>query len=208
MFDPTKIISQLKDLGSVPTKVILFVSLSSGALLVAPTAFLSTLRLEKFMADHGHWVGIAWLLSSIFLAITLAYAGHEKWQRRIWRLQRQEYANNAIAELADVERAVLREFEIQRQPVVKMPIDNPVVAGLLRSGILERVGELGDQSFVGFVFPLRIADVARHLLTPDLLGLPESPTDHDVKRIVSQRPHFAQAIAWREDLRRGPVGWR
>lgn len=207
MFDPTKIISQLKDLGSVPTKVILFVWLSSGTLLIAPAGFLSTLRLEKLMADHGHWVGIAWLLSSVFLAVSISYGGHAIWKRRKRRLLQDERATKAIAELADAERAVLREFIFQQQPVVNMPIDDPVVVGLIGNGILERVSGLGNYSFAGIVFPLRITEVAERLLKPAHLDLSESPSEHEIKRLVAHRPHFAAAIEWRESLRRGPVGW-
>lgn len=207
MFDPTKIISQLKDLGSVPTKVILFVWLSSGLLLAAPAGFVSALRLERLMSDHGHWVGITWLLSSVFLTVSISYGWHAIWERHKRRRLQEARASKTIAELAFAERAVLREFVFQQQPVVNMPIDDAVVVGLIHNGVLERVSGLGNYSSAGMVFPLRITEVAERLLKAEHLDLRESPSEYELKQFVSQRPHFAAAIEWRESLRRGPVGW-
>lgn len=62
----------------------------------------------------------------------------------------------ALYNLDDKEIAVLREFFIQGQNTLQLPVGHPVVAGLIEKGILEQVGMIGENSLVGPLFSLSI----------------------------------------------------
>ena len=173
MFDIGKFVGPISDLGKIPTKVVLFFGLSSGALLLLPETWLRKLRLEKLAAEFGQWIGIVFLLSAVLLLLNLS-----AWVYRTWKTTRkQKYLKAkviaALKELDDAEKAVLREFFIQGQNTVRMPMDEPVVAGLISKGILRPVGSVGERALAGIVFPFVPSEMARPNVTLTLVDLPE-----------------------------------
>ena len=89
------------------------------------------------------------------------------------------------------EKAVLREFYIQGQDTLKIPMDNPTVSGLINKRILCQVGQYGQMSLVGMLFNFSITKVARENLTPEILELPIGESlEQDIQRIRSARPRW------------------
>jgi hypothetical protein len=93
------------------------------------------------------------------------------------------------------EKAVLREFVLQRKSVINLPITEPAVKNLMDAGVLtyaygKPAREKEDENQIR---ALMIALPARPLLTYKVLGLSRGKmSDEQVEQIMNARPKFAQ----------------
>ena len=101
----------------------------------------------------------------------------------------------AIFQLDHAEKGVLREFFIHGQDTLRMPIDDPTVAGLQTKGFPQIVGGQGQMSLGRMLFPMRISPDVKRLLSARVLGLPEhEPTEAERERLIDARPAFTRQI--------------
>jgi hypothetical protein len=83
------------------------------------------------------------------------------------------------------------EFLLQGQNTLQMPIDEPVVAGLLSRGIIERVSRLGHGSAFGIEMSVRISPIVRDIVTPQFVGWSGGlPTKEELEANLENRPDF------------------
>lgn len=153
-------IVKIGELVKLPTKYFALVSIVTGALCFLPKSVLSRLFLESVPSPHGTLVGIAFLMSTglVALNVTTGLGNWIVYQRRT--MKRRTAMERTLCELDPAEQSVLREFFIGSQSTITMPLDNPVVAGLIARGILQQVGVFGRQSSHGMLFSFRISDLA------------------------------------------------
>jgi hypothetical protein len=118
-----------------------------------------------------------------------------------------------LDQLDTAESSVIREFYFDGASTIKLPINNPAVAELLRQGVVEQVGSLGEQSMVGILLPLRLSKLVRERISPKHLGLSpfliENPnsdwkiTDEGISWVRNNRPSFMHEIYRRQALLEG-----
>ena len=185
-----KIIMKIIEVVRPTTKHVFCLFLVSAALLFCPDSLLRKVHLENFADKWASYIGFAFLVSFVWLFLVVGLtlwraAGRtQRIQEKVWSLDPQE-------------KAILREFFLgQRKNVIPFPLENPVVAGLLDSGVLRVVSRYWEPSIVGNLFPMAISKKAMRLLTNKLIGLPESPTpDDDVLDFLqNNRPEFIQKL--------------
>lgn len=91
------------------------------------------------------------------------------------------------------EKAVLREFVIQKKNVLSLPLTEPAVANLLSTGVLEPAFETQEIKGSARRIKLSISIAVRQKLTYIVLGLPVGAlTDEQAKHIKSARPNYAR----------------
>ncbi len=71
-----------------------------------------------------------------------------------------------------------------QKKTISMPMDNPVVSGLLQKGVLKRVTNIGD----GVFFAMTISKSADKFLKEIHLGINTKKPDNELRRIFSNRP--------------------
>lgn len=191
--------SRIVDVVKLPVKYVGWIALLSGLVLFLPESWIAALDLAEFSNKHGAAIGIAFLASSSLSAINglLWVRSAVLRSRRVVRTQTRMLED--IANLDERERAVLREFAIQGQQTVKLPIDHPVVAGLLHRGILQVVGRICERSLAGTLMSVRIGERARNNLTTEMLDLPrEGPSQAEVQELLGNRPGFVETLEHHE----------
>ena len=96
------------------------------------------------------------------------------------------------------ERAVLREFVLQRKSVIKLPVTEPAVKNLLEAGVLTYAyGQPFSEDDI-MIKALMIALPARPLITYKALGLSKGKmSEEQIGQIISSRPKFASKGASR-----------
>ncbi len=67
----------------------------------------------------------------------------------------------AFKQLDSDEKSVLREFYIQQANTLEMPVEDIVVSGLIKKGILETTREKGPYSVGGLMLPVIISPAAK-----------------------------------------------
>ena len=144
---------------------------------------------------HAAWLGVGMLIAiSYFCSQGFLIAWEwacEEWQSR----RQQDQLAQMIGFLDFNEKAVLREFVLQRKSVINLPITEPAVKNLMDAGVLtyaygKPAREKEDENQIR---ALMIALPARPLLTYKVLGLSRGKmSDEQVEQIMNARPKFAQ----------------
>ena len=150
---------------------------------------------SQWATVHAAWLGVGMLIAiSYFCSQGFLIAWEwacEEWQSR----RQQDQLAQMIGFLDFNEKAVLREFVLQRKSVINLPITEPAVKNLMDAGVLtyaygKPTREKDDENQIR---ALMIALPARPLLTYKVLGLSRGKmSDEQVEQIMNARPKFAQ----------------
>jgi hypothetical protein len=197
----TEWIPKILEFLKLPTKLIASLCLVSGLLVLLPVEYLKKLHLENIETQYGTIIGITFLISSALLILELIIWVGNKIRIAWLRSKLSKTALKALNQLDSKEISVLREFYIQEQSTLLLPMNHPVVAGLIEKGILEQVGSLGENSLVGVLISLTIAPDVKPHITYDLLNLPNrEPTEQEIQWVRSNRPEFMAELDRRNYL--------
>lgn len=109
--------------------------------------------------------------------------------RRHTRME-QDSMKATVDGLDFAERALLREFVLQRKSVLYLPEAEPTVRSLLDSGILNVVGDNDETTARA---PMIITKQARPFITYRAIGLTRSKMNEEMlEQIMNARPEFAR----------------
>ncbi|ATL94617.1 hypothetical protein CK911_18730 [Aeromonas sp. CU5] len=168
--------------------------LCSSIILLFPAGLMKG-AVSLWAMEHAAWLGVGMLIAiSYFCSQGFLIAWEwacEEWQAR----RQQDQLTQMIGFLDFNEKAVLREFVLQRKSVINLPITEPAVKNLMDAGVLtyaygKPVREKDDENQIR---ALMIALPARPLLTYKVLGLSRGKmSDEQVEQIMNARPKFAQ----------------
>ena len=165
--------------------------LCSSAILLFPAEKLGPAAAEWLHACSLYlWLGIlvagSYFLSQLIL-ILLDLARHH-----YSNYQQREKLEQMVRCLDFSERAVLREFILQRKSVIKLPVTEPAVKNLLDAGVLTYAyGQPFSEDDI-MIKALMIALPARPLITYKALGLSKGKmSEEQIEQIMSARPKFA-----------------
>lgn len=163
----------------------------SSAILLFPAEKLGPAAAEWLHACSLYlWLGIlvsgSYFLSQLML-ILLDLARHH-----YTGYQQREKLEQMVRCLDFSERAVLREFILQRKSVIKLPVTEPAVKNLLEAGVLTYAyGQPFSEDDI-MIKALMIALPARPLITYKALGLSKGKmSEEQIEQIMSSRPKFA-----------------
>ena len=163
----------------------------SSAILLFPAEKLGPTAAEWLHACSLYlWLGIlvagSYFLSQLILILLdLARHHYSDYQQR-------ERLEQMVRCLDFSERAVLREFILQRKSVIKLPVTEPAVKNLLDAGVLTYAyGQPFSEDEI-MIKALMIALPARPLITYKALGLSKGKmSEEQIEQIMSARPKFA-----------------
>jgi len=159
---------------------------------------LSTFKLVVLMEQSAHLVGICFILSSTYLVIDFISSIVNNSRNKTRQHQLAEQLQDRIKTLTSGERAVLREFYLQRQTSLWLPSQECEVKSLLSSGVLiavdfyatSRRNEEGIKEV-----ELMISHDARQHLTKSRLKLPQGkPNGDDIIYLKLARPSYLAPI--------------
>ncbi|MFQ2051760.1 superinfection exclusion B family protein [Aeromonas veronii] len=150
---------------------------------------------SQWAADHAAWLGVGMLIAISYFC-SQGFLIVWEWACEEWQARRQQDQLAQMIGFLDFnEKAVLREFVLQRKSVINLPITEPAVKNLMDAGVLtyaygKPTREKDDENQIR---ALMIALPARPLLTYKVLGLSRGKmSDEQVEQIMNARPKFAQ----------------
>jgi len=198
-----ELLAKLFDITKLPSKLIAWAALLTGAYLFPPHAAVKSLHLDSLPREYKAYAAIAFVAASSLLLINAVL-----W---LWGKARSVYSKrtlrkmvaSALLELDFEEIVVLREFFIQGRHVIELPVDHPTVAGLRNKRLVQVAGSTGYRDLAGSVFPVQLTREAKMLLTTAALGLPEDRTEESIQRIMRERPNYMSQIEKQDRLRGG-----
>jgi len=191
-------IPNLLDIGKVTVKTAFLILLISSCLLFLPQSILLKLEIAGFKHEFGKYFGAAFIASAAFLIIAVLNWFQEKINYFFRKRKNAIQIIKAIGEMDYKEALVLREFYINAQQSLDMPIDDPVVAGMLNKGLLYKISSMGQMSRDGMMFPVAINKLLKDSLKPERLGLVLNPSEEKSAEILDARPDWAKSITRRK----------
>ena len=167
----------------------------SSAILLFPAEKLGPAAAEWLHACSLYlWLGIlvagSYFLSQLILILLdLARHHYSDYQQR-------ERLEQMVRCLDFSERAVLREFILQRKSVIKLPITEPAVKNLLEAGVLTYAYGQPMYEDDTLIKALMVSLPARPYITYRALGISKGKmSEEQIEQIMSSRPKFASKSA-------------
>ena len=168
--------------------------LVSATLLIMPASLIQRGDALKWSGDYTPYVLILALLTGTYLLIRSVTSLFSYFSAKIKERQLLASRNKMIRQLDFEEKAVLREFIIQRKNVLCLPMSEPAVSNLLQSGVLIPAFETQEIKGSARIIKLSIAIEAREQLTHKVLGLPAGKlTEEEATVLKAARPDYARS---------------
>ena len=165
-------ISTITSFLKLPKKVIFLIAVITTVVLFSDQEFLEKLALYGFKEEFKVWIGVCFLFSSGLSILNLIELVSEsvknnkkekKAALEAKKKQEDEALKKSNAEIREKEEletkekvylkklerldkyemSNVREFYLQEQNTIKMSIEDPVVIGLVKKGIIRQVGDKG-----------------------------------------------------------------
>ena len=139
----------------------------------------------KAFINLGVLVACSYFASQLLLILWDHLLIH--WNER----QKQKNLQRMIEHLDFTEKAILREFVIQRKSVINLPLTEPAVKNLLDAGVLDFAYGQPLNDDLSQIKALMISLEARPLLTYKALGLSNGKmSEEQLDMIMNARPKY------------------
>jgi len=173
---------------------IAWICLAGLTLLIVPMSLFQNIKLFNLSNSYTPYIVLLVLLSGSFLLTKLFTALFSHFYEQSKERQLFAARQKMIRQLDFEEKAVLREFVIQRKNVLPLPMKEPAIANLLQSGVLVPAFETQEIKGSSRIIKLSIAIDAREQLTHKVLGLPVGKlTEEEITLLKAARPEYARS---------------
>ena len=174
----------------------LWLAIACGALLFAPDALLSSLSLSEFSSQYAHLIGLGLIVGSAYLLTQVLSYFLDEAISYLTDKRSAEIIEEKVKLLDPAERALLREFFLQGETILTLPEQEPAVHSLLKTGILECLGNQKHYAIQASTADFKISMRARTHLNRQVLRFPVGePSAEEMKNLIKARPHFVNSFA-------------
>lgn len=169
-------------------------SVVSGFVLFVDQEFLNKkLFLDNVKEKYGWILGIVFILTTGLVLVNFVIWIFKSIQRRILIKKWKKKFSDRVKTLDRFEKSILREFILNGQKSVEMPIDNPSVSGLLDKNILVMNRPFGNSSIMnGMRTSLSINESVEEILQCKDIDLSNPPTEKEIELAKTNRPEWTK----------------
>ncbi|NRR93215.1 super-infection exclusion protein B [Winogradskyella undariae] len=178
--------SDLIDFSKIPVKIFILFGIVSGILLFGSENFIEQLKLSEFEKEYGKYFGIIFIVCIAFIILSIIYFIISKINNKSFKRKLNKEVTESIKTLDLYEQSVLREFFITGRTTISMPMDNPVVSGLMDKYILTRKSDIGR----GLYFAMSLTKIAKKNLTEFDLGARKNMSESEKQQLIKNRPEW------------------
>lgn len=184
-------LKNLFDLTKLPAKFFFLFAVLSGFILFADNTLLEKIHLDKLNETYGWIVGLVFIASSGLVVVNFIIWLF-KYIRTQFKIRKIKNSFKERLKNLDLhEQSVIREFLLNQQTSIEMPIDDPVVSGLLKKRILVINKQLGNAFMMtGSYTSVSINEHAEKYLNLTDVGLSEKPTEDEIYEVNKNRPKW------------------
>ena len=175
------------------TITIMWMCFSCAVLLVIPISLFSLSNSDVLPVTYAPYLWVLTLLTGSYLLTRLLSYSFARLSEYYASQRLLIRRNKMIRQLDFEEKALLREFIIQRKTVLSLPLNEPAVSNLLASGVLAPAFETQEIKGSSRIIKLSIAIDAREQLTHRVIGLPVGKlTEAEAEVLKTARPKYAR----------------
>jgi len=176
------------------TTTMLWMCFSCAILLVLPNTLFSVSNSELLPSNYTPYLWVLALLTGTYLLTRLLTFLFSRLTKHYDEHFLSARRNKMIRQLDFEEKALLREFIIQRKTVLSLPLNEPAVNNLLDSGVLTPAYETQEIKGSNRIIKISIAIEAREQLTNKVIGLPDGKlTEAEAELLKAARPEYARS---------------
>jgi len=188
-----QLFQRVKDQQNI-THTIAWMCITCLVVLTVPVFIVQFSDTAQWPTNYAPYIWLLVLLTGSFL-LTRAVIWIFSYITRQFRVRKESATRNMMIRRLDFEeKAVLREFIIQRKNVLALPMRELAVSNLLKSGVLVPAYETQEIKGSGRIIKLSIAVDAREQLTYRVLGLPVGKlTEDEANQLKAARPDYARS---------------
>lgn len=187
-----KYLKAIFDLTKLPTKFFFLLSAVSGFALFIDQKFLNEkLFLDNVKEKYGSILGIIFILATGLVIVNFVIWIFNTIQRKLLIKKWKKKFAERVKNFDRFEKSIMREFILNGQKSVEMPIDNPSVSGLLDKNILVMNRQFGNSSIMtGLKTSLSINESVMEILELKDIDLSEPPTKKEIEFAKNNRPEW------------------
>tara|TARA_R110001583_G_scaffold2382_8_gene17343 strand:- start:20319 stop:20906 length:588 start_codon:yes stop_codon:yes gene_type:complete len=175
------------------TMTMMWLCFSCAVLLVMPSSLFSLNNSNLLPNTYSPYLWILALLTGSYLLTRILTSSFSRVSKHYEAQHLLARRNKMIRQLDFEEKALLREFIIQRKTVLSLPLTEPAVSNLLASGVLTPAFETQEIKGSSRIIKLSIAIDAREQLTHKVIGLPAGKlTEAEAEILKAARPQYAR----------------
>lgn len=159
--------------------------------LFAPKNYLEYLDLLNFIIKYKPYISSAFLISCVLLFTnTMIYL-----KSKFYKLKIKSEIRSYLASLTYYEKAVLREFYIQKKSTLNLPSTNEDVVSLESKLIIYKCSDFGSVTYNNYIlYPYRINGYAFKNISKSMIDIPDNPSDEEIAELRRRRPNFVTQI--------------
>jgi hypothetical protein len=188
-----QLIQRVKDQQSI-TLTMAWMCIACATLLVVPVSIVQISGTTEWSQVYTPYILILGLLTGSFLITRLISFTFSYFKEEYSKRRQSDCRDLMIRRLDFEEKALLREFIIQRKNVLALPMRELAVTNLLESGVLVPAYETQEIKGSARIIKLSIAVDAREQLTHKVLGLPLGKlTEEEANQLKAARPDYARS---------------
>jgi len=194
-------LNKLFDIHKLPFRITLLLSFVSGGVIFCPQQIANTLYFVPLKEKYGSFIGLAFLFFGALVCINILLAIFKRLHLLFLRRKLTNLKRDYLLSLDYAEQAVLREFYLQGTHNIKLPTDNPIVAGLINRSIIHLASRTGHAQLCGFVFPVTFDNFAKGYIEqhPELIRITQNESE---EWLMQNRPDFIHDIMRHDSLLR------
>ena len=185
-----KIISMLK----LPIKFIFVIFFATFFFIFSPKNWQEKLNITNLREKLSPFIEIIFVFCFFILLVELADFIIKKINAHEKRKVILKKISDEIESFDDDEKAIIREFILQKKNAIEMPIDDPSVSRLISKGILVRVSDFVDPTGIGMLSPISVAGEVRKKIIPAQVDYKENPDKAAKIWMEDNRPLFMKQI--------------
>jgi len=176
------------------TTTMLWMCFSCAVLLVIPSSLFSISNSDVLPKSYSPYLWVLALLTGSYLLTRLVNFVVSYLKTSYEKQQLTTRRNKMIRQLDFEEKALLREFIIQRKTVLSLPLNEPAVNNLLASGVLAPAYSTQEMKGNTRIIKISIAIEAREQLTHKVIGLPVGHLgEAEAELLKAARPEYARS---------------
>lgn len=176
------------------TLTMAWMCIACAVILLVPVSVVNLSGSAEWSANYVPYILLITLVTGSFLITRAIIWIFSYFQAQISKRRAVALREMMIRRLDFEEKAVLREFVIQRKNVLALPMRELAVSNLLKSGVLVPAYETQEIKGSARIIKLSIAVDAREQLTYKVLGLPVGKlTEEEANQLKTARPTYARS---------------
>lgn len=177
-----------------PQRFFSLFAVSSGFILFAKPEWISIIQVGNIKEEYGQYIGLIFIISSGLVVINFLIWLQKYFMDKVKIYNFKKKFSKNLKTLDPQEKSVIREFFLRGQTSIEIPIDDPVVNGLINKNII-KINKQFNNAFImnGMNASISLMPRTEQLLKLSDIDLNENPSEAEIISYKQNRPSWVDS---------------